>query len=229
MQLRWDATLEQLLKTRRIKPRSEYAPNEPVRIPVTFTNDGSRERRIQVDVLLPQGAQWLGYQGGVNAAPATALDQHYQVTLKPGQTLNDVLTVRLPQTAGTHAVQVTVNDVTNTGQSKIIKTFEPRFLVRDINSRVALLKQHIERWPVVGVNGPKALSTKLKLSLIQTHLATGVDQLAVYEAGNLARILSEMQPTPTHDVEALRYETDELLRALQIKWYLARDGKTPLP
>ena len=229
MQLRWNVTLEQLLKSRRIKPRSEYAPNEPVRIPVTFTNDGSRERRIQVDVLLPQGAQWLGYQGGVNAAPATALDQHYQVTLKPGQTLNDVLTVRLPQTAGTHAVQVTVNDVTNTGQSKIIKTFEPRFLVRDINSRVALLKQHIERWPVVGVNGPKALSTKLKLSLIQTHLATGVDQLAVYEAGNLARILSEMQPTPTHDVEALRYETDELLRALQIKWYLARDGKTPLP
>lgn len=229
MQLRWDSILEQLLKSRTIKPRSEYAPNEPVRIPLNYSNTASSDRKIQVDVKLPTGSTWLGFQGGMNATPSTELEQHYQLTLKANQTLQDVLAIRLPQTSGTHNMQITVNDITNAHQPRRLDQFEVRFLVRDISSRVAVLKQAIGTWRIVGTNGSKTLSAKLKISLIQTHLNTGVDELTVYEAGNLAHILSDMQVTPTQDVVALRYEADELLRALQIKWYLARNGKPPLP
>lgn len=229
MQLRWDSILEQLLRSRTIKPRSEYVPNEPVRIPLNVVNEASLDRKIQVDIKLPAGSTWLGYQGGVKIVPTAELEQHYQVTLKPKQSLQDVLAIRLPQASGTHSVQITVNDITNPNQPRKLEQFEPRFLVRDINSRMALLKQAIDPWKATGVNGVQVMNAKVKLSLIQTHLNTGVDELAVYELGNLAHILSDMQTTPEQNAPAVRYETDELLKALQIKWYLARQGKPPLP
>lgn len=229
LQLHWDSVLNQLLVPRRIAPRSDYAPSEPVSIPMSLQNPSDTDKRIQVDVILPQGSQWLGYQGGVNTSVSNTLDQHYQVTLKPGQTLQDILMVRLPNIAGTHGVKITVSDITDSSQPIKLDQLEARFLVRDIASRVALLKQTIQKWSSVGTNGLQFTNAKVKISLIQTHLSTGVDELAVYEAGNLAHIISDMQPTATQDTVAIRYEVDELLRALQIKWYLARNGKTPLP
>lgn len=229
MQLHWDSILTQLLRSRTIKPRTQYVPNEPVKIPLNFINEANTERRIQVDIKLPIGSTWLGYEGGVNVASSTALDQHYQVTLKPKQSLQDVLAIRLPVASGTHSVQITVNDVTNPAYSKRLEQFEARFLVRDINSRFALIKQTIESWQAKGPNNVKIKNANAKLSLIQTYLNTGNNEMAVYEAGNLARILSDMQPETNLEPVASRYEADELLRALQIKWYLARNGQTPLP
>ncbi len=200
-----------------------------MKIPLNFINEANTERRIQVDIKLPTGSTWLGYEGGVNVASSTALDQHYQVTLKPKQSLQDVLAIRLPVASGTHSVQITVNDVTNPTYSKRLEQFEARFLVRDINSRFALIKQTIESWQAKGPNNVKIKNANAKLSLIQTYLNTGNNEMAVYEAGNLARILSDMQPETNLEPVASRYEADELLRALQIKWYLARNGQTPLP
>lgn len=219
-QLRWDSILSQLLKDRRVKARGEYVPREPVKIPITLNNGSSTPKHITVEVSLPNGADWLGSTGGITKNTT----QHYQITLKPKQSINEVLTVRLPEQAGTHAVKIKISE-----GSKVINQLESRYLVRDIASRIKLLKQHIDPWRVVGTNGTRALVAKTQIGLIQTHLNTKVDELAVYEAANLATTLSKMQETPTHQSTMLRYEADELLKALQIKWYLSRNGNKPLP
>lgn len=219
-QLRWDSILSQLLKDRRTKARGEYVPREPVKIPITLNNGSSTPKQITVEVSLPNGADWLGSTGGITKNTT----QHYQITLKPKQSLNEVLTVRLPEQAGTHAIKIKISE-----GNKVINQLESRYLVRDIASRIKLLKQHIDPWRVVGTNGTLALGAKTQIGLIQTHLNTKVDELAVYEAANLATTLSKMQETPTHQSTMLRYEADELLKALQIKWYLSRNGNKPLP
>lgn len=219
-QLRWDSILSQLLKDRRVKARGEYVPREPVKIPITLNNGSSTPKQITVEVSLPNGADWLGSTGGITKNTT----QHYQITLKPKQSINEVLTVRLPEQAGTHAIKIKISE-----GNKVINQLESRYLVRDIASRIKLLKQHIDPWRVVGTNGTLALGAKTQIGLIQTHLNTKVDELAVYEAANLATTLSKMQETPTHQSTMLRYEADELLKALQIKWYLSRNGNKPLP
>lgn len=219
-QLRWDSILSQLLKDRRTKARGEYVPREPVKIPITLNNGSNTPKQITVEVSLPNGADWLGSTGGITKNTT----QHYQITLKPKQSINEVLTVRLPEQAGTHAIKIKISE-----GNKVINQLESRYLVRDIASRIKLLKQHIDPWRVVGTNGTLALGAKTQIGLIQTHLNTKVDELAVYEAANLATTLSKMQETPTHQSTMLRYEADELLKALQIKWYLSRNGNKPLP
>lgn len=228
-QLHWDSVLEQLLRARTIKARSEYVPNEPVKIPLNLINEANSERRIQVDVKLPTGSTWLGYDGGVNSTPSTDLEQHYQITLQPKQTLQDVLAVRLPATPGTQAIQITVNEVSANNQLRVVSQVEARFLVRDIAGRIALIKQTLSQWQGKGVEKVGIRNALAKVSLIENYLQSANYDYAVTEIGNLSQILAGMQSTTTQDAVALRYETDELLRALQIKWYLARQGKPPLP
>ncbi|ELA09187.1 FG-GAP repeat-containing protein [Moraxella macacae 0408225] len=221
-QLRWHGILSQLLKDRKVKSRAEYTPSEPVKIPITLNNHSNNKKQVTVEVILPNTAQWLSQKddifGFINKT------KRYQITLYPKQSLNELLTIRLPEQAGLHTVKVKITD-----SNKVINQLESRYLVKDIDSRIKVLKQHIGSWRVVGTNGALALSAKIQIGLIQTHLNTKVYELAVYEAANLTAMLSKMQDTPTHNLIKLHNEANELLRALQIKWYLARQGKTPLP
>ncbi|WP_227429393.1 carboxypeptidase regulatory-like domain-containing protein [Psychrobacter sp. I-STPA6b] len=231
-ELRWDNTLKQLLTDKRQVAKADYVPQEVVRIPIRLHNQGQANKRIQVDINLPTGSQWLGYKGGTDDTLAGDDTVHYQVTLKPQQQLNDVITVRLPKASGTHAIRITVLDINNQSNQQsghILAQKESRYLVRGIDSRIQLLQQHIQPWRVFGIDGYLALNAKTQINLINTHYHNGAKQLTVYEAARLGNTLSSMQSLPDRDIQAIRLEVDELLRALQIDWYIERDGYIPPP
>lgn len=229
-ELHWDTILTQLLQPRRQSPKLDYVPQEVVRTPIQFANTGSKDRKVFVKVDLPSGSQWLGYNGGTDNITKNDDTVNYQITVKAGQTINDVLSLRLPTTSGTHPLRVTVSDVTSgTQNAPELEQMQMRYLVRDIDARVHLINNTIQSWNVLGTNGFHKLNAKTKIGLIHTHRKTGVRQLAVYEAANLATVISLMQEKDnSKELEQLRYEIDELLRALQIDWYMDRDGYIPL-
>ncbi|MGP5064559.1 carboxypeptidase regulatory-like domain-containing protein [Psychrobacter celer] len=229
-ELHWDNILTQTLLSRRQNPKLDYVPSEVVRTPIKLANTGSKERKIFVKVDLPSGSQWLGYNGGTDNVTKNDDTINYQITVKAGQTINDVLTLRLPAASGTHPLRVTVSDVTSGAQNAPeLEQIQVRYLVRDIDARINLINNTIQSWNVLETNGFHKLNAKTKMSLIYTHRKTGVRQLAVYEAANLATVISIMQEKDnSKELEQLRYEIDELLRALQIDWYMERDGYIPL-
>lgn len=231
---RWDAALTQLLKPRAIKP-SNYLPLEPVRIPVVINNQGSQQKTATVTIEMPQGSMWLDDKGGTSLADAVELQpthiqgtHSYQVTLAAKTQHSDLLTLRLPKAAGTHGVRITVT-TDNNGNSKTLDQKELRYVVRGVNERIKLLKSTISGWSVFGKNGFQVLNLKTQLGLIQSHYHNGNLELAVYEAARMGTTFSEMQATDDRDINALRLEGDELLRALQMQWYQSRNNTAPTP
>lgn len=122
-------------------------PGEVIRLPVEFTNTGSSDRRVLVTVELPSGSQWLGYNGGVDNVVKADQTINYQLTIKPDQSIKDVLSVRLPRLAGTHPIRLSILDTTD-GSSKgvAVEEYEARYLVRDIDSRIELIQNRIDDW-----------------------------------------------------------------------------------
>lgn len=231
---RWDAALTQLLKPRAIKP-SNYLPLEPVRIPVVINNQGSQQKTATVTIEMPQGSMWLDDKGGTSLADAVELQpthiqgtHSYQVTLAAKTQHSDLLTLRLPKAAGTHGVRITVT-TDNNGNSKTLDQKELRYVVRGVNERIKLLKSTVSGWSVFGKNGLQVLNLKTQLGLIQSHYHNGNLELAVYEAARMGTTFSEMQTTNDRDINALRLEGDELLRALQMQWYQSRNNTAPTP
>lgn len=228
-ELHWDSVLTQILRSRRQTPKLDYVSGEVVRLPVDFANSSSKDRHILVKVDMPLGSRWLGYNGGVDDVSKDDQVMNYQITVKAGQTLNDVLTIRLPTSAGTHPVRLSVSDVTNgTDNAVSLKQFETRYLVRDVHSRIKLLHDSMHHWRLWSPNGHLKLKAKAQIALIYKHHRIGLRHLAVYEAARLGDTLSLLQKRDdSKELEQLRYESDELLRALQIDWYIARRGYIP--
>lgn len=228
-ELHWDNVLTQLLNSRRQIVKTDYVPNEVVRLPVDIENTSNKDRHILVKVDLPAGSQWLGYNGGMDDVVKDNDTVNYQITVTAGQSIHDVLTIRLPQNSGTHPVRLTVSDVTNgSNNSVLLEEFETRYLVRDIESRIQILHDTIHQWSLWSRNGKLKIHAKAQLGLVYKHHKIGLHHLAVYEAARLGETLSRLQEDDTSsELEQLRYELDELLRALQIELYLSRNQYDP--
>lgn len=228
-ELHWDNVLTQLLNSRRQIVKTDYVPNEVVRLPVDIENTSNKDRHILVKVDLPAGSQWLGYNGGMDDLVKDSDTVNYQITVTAGQSIHDVLTIRLPQNSGTHPVRLTVSDVTNgSNNSVLLEEFETRYLVRDIESRIQILHDTIHQWSLWSRNGKLKIHAKAQLGLVYKHHKIGLHHLAVYEAARLGETLSRLQEDDTSsELEQLRYELDELLRALQIELYLSRNQYDP--
>lgn len=228
-ELHWDSVLTQLLNSRRQIVKTDYVPNEVVRLPVDIENTSNKDRHILVKVDLPVGSQWLGYNGGMDDLVKDSDTVNYQITVTAGQSIHDVLTIRLPQNSGTHPVRLTVSDVTNgSNNSVLLEEFETRYLVRDIESRIQILHDTIHQWSLWSRNGKLKIHAKAQLGLVYKHHKIGLHHLAVYEAARLGETLSRLQEDDTSsELEQLRYELDELLRALQIELYLSRNQYDP--
>lgn len=234
-ELRWDGALKQLLTPRRNNALS-YAPLEPVRIPVMVDNKSNQTKTVTVSIDLPQGSMWLDTQGGVDLADAVPLNSNhiqgaysYQLAVPANSQHTDLLTLRLPQQAGTHGVRVTITTEKN-GVSKTLNQKELRYVVRGVSERLNLLQSHLDGFSVFGTDGYLVLNLKMQLALIKEHIKNGVYELAVYESARMGTTFSQMQnPSQGQDTKALRLELDELLRALQMQWYVSRHNMPPVP
>lgn len=228
-ELRWDGVLTQLLKPRELKP-TDFLPLEPTRIPVVIDNKGNQERKVKVTVELPQGSKWLDNNAGIDAVNVNdASIQTYEMNIPANSQSKQLITLRLPGNTGAHGVRITIT--TNQGsQDKVVAAKEMRYLVRSVDERINLLKTQIDDFNVWSAEGYLVLNLKTQMNLIRKHYRNGYYELAVYEAARMGTTFSQMpENAQNKDIKALRLESNELLRALQMKWYMTREGVTPLP
>ncbi|WP_201599170.1 hypothetical protein, partial [Psychrobacter vallis] len=228
-ELHWDNVLTQLLKTRRQTPKLDYVPNQVVRLPINLENTGGKPRNLLVEVDIPSGSQWLGYKGGIDDVTKGDDKVNYQITVKAGQSIHDVLTIRLPIDAGTHPIRVSVSDITKgSNNAVLLDQFESRYLVRNIESRIELLRSTMDNLQLQKQHHSLSKKAGNQINLIDKYYKKGIGRLSVYEAARLGNTLSLLQKeNDSKELEQLRYESDELLRALQINWYVYRGGYVP--
>lgn len=235
-QKRWDYALTELLAPRQRVERSSYVPSEPVHVPVTLENQSSQARTLQIDIELPSGARWLGRQGGTQTIPASAQTQSkisYQLTIPANSKVTEMVALRLPAQGGTSVVRTTVSGVSGIGTvttTTQLAQQENRFLVRTLDERFNLFKQTIKSWN--SSNGASWLElTKLKtdLLLLDTYYSHGHWELAILQAGHISDDLAAMRSAKDSRIGANRIELDELLRGMEISWYLQRNGQRITP
>lgn len=223
-ELHWDSILKKILSSRRQTVKADYVPHEVIRLPIGFENTSSTDKRILISVDMPTGSQWLGYKGGVDGVIKEDKSVNYQITLKADQAISDVITIRLPSTAGAHPVRLTVSDVTNgSTNARVIEQFESRYLVRDIEGRLDLIQEYINHWRTNTKNKEGNANIETKLKIIKMHRNNNNHRLVIQEVAGLGDTLSRLQIRDNSpELRQLRFELDELLRGLQIEWYLAR-------
>jgi hypothetical protein len=233
-QQRWDQVLADFSRPRRSTAKIAYAPAEPIRIPVRLNNQSNSSRIIKVVVDLPSGSTWLGHMGGLTTTQNGQIEQQtsatqvsFTVTLAAQAKQTELLTLRLPKTAGTAVVRTSLYPVQNGVAGVALAQQESRFIIRSIDEHLNLLNQTIGRWNSIGTNGVAVTLLKVKLKLIETHLKLGLTELALDETSRMGNTLASMTTTPTQDIMKVRLETDELMKALEIKWYLECADKKP--
>jgi hypothetical protein len=235
-QKRWDYALNELLAPRQRIARSSYVPHEPVHVPVVLENQSTQERTVQIDVELPSGALWLGRQGGTQTIPASAQTQStvsYQLKLPANSKVTEMVALRLPANAGTHAIRTTISSVTGIGSvtsTTELAQQENRYLVRTLDQRFSLLKQSINGWNSSnGANFLELIKIKADLLLLDTYYHLGQWELAILQAGVVSDDLAAMRSAKDSRITANRIELDEFLRGLQIRWYIQRNGQQLTP
>lgn len=198
-QKRWDAALTELLAPRQSVARSSYVPNEPVHIPLTLDNQSSQPRTVQLEVELPSGAQWLGLDA-----------------------------LRLPAGSGTHVVRTSVLSIASgTIIPQALAQQENRYMVRTLDERFNLLKQSINNWnSSAGASWLELTALKTHFLLLDQYYRLGQWELALLQAGHISDDLAAMRSTQDSKITANRIELDELMRGLQIRWYLQRKSTT---
>lgn len=226
-QQRWDQVLKDLSRPRRSAQRSSYVPAEVVRIPITLDNPSSSNHTVTVVVDLPTGSTWHSAEGGLdtlqNGQPrsGSAVQQvRFNVTIPAQTTRSKQLTLRLPKTAGTAVVRTRVYSEQNGTTGGVLAQQESRFVVRSIEERLALIKQTINQWRILGADGAQVTLLKVKVGLVEKHLRLGLLELAIDETTIMGATLASMSQTANPQVRSTRLETGELLKALEIKWYL---------
>lgn len=231
-QQRWDQVLKDFSRPRRSAVRSSYVPAEVVRIPVTLNNQSSSSRTLTVVVDLPAGSTWQSAEGGLDALQngqpslGSAVQQvRFNVTIPAQTTRTKQLTLRLPKTAGTAVVRTRVYSEQNGTTSSLLAQQESRFVVRSIEERLALIKQTINQWRILGADGVQVTLLKVKVGLVEKHLRLGLIELAIDETAIMGATLALMSQTANPQVRSTRLETGELLKALEMKWYLDNPDK----
>lgn len=234
-QLRWDGVLTQLLQPRR-KQVLTHLPLEPVRVPVAINNKSSKAKEFVISIDLPAGAVWLDNQGGVQIADAVIPNARhiqgnhsYSVTVPAKTTVTQLPTFRLPNLAGAHSLTITVSAKKQNGDLKLLAKQENRYNVMSLSDQINSLQSSINGWSIFGKDGFQVLNLKVQMGLIKSHLKSGAYELAVYEAARMSTTFSEMKQTDTRDIHSLRIQGDELLRALQMQWYVRRNNTYPAP
>lgn len=232
-QQRWDQVLQDFSRPRRSAPRTVYVPAEVVRIPVYLNNQSSSPRSLNVVVDLPNGSVWQGQRGGLdtlqNGQPSTgstSAQVSFTVTIPANTSQTQQLTLRLPKQTGTAVVRTRIYSSDAQGASTgLLAEQESRFAVRSIDERLALLKQTIHGWRILGADGLHVVQLKVKLALIEKHLRLGLLDLAVVETAHLAATLAQMNGSSNPQIRSTRLEAGELLKAIEIKWYLEDPDK----
>lgn len=233
-QKRWDAALTELLTPRQSVARSSYVPNEPVHIPLTLDNQSSQPRTVQLEVELPSGAQWLGREGGTQNVPASSQTQAkvtYQISLPANSKFSEVVALRLPAASGSHVVRTSVLAVVGGNvMPQALAQQENRYVVRTLDERLALLNQSMNNWnSSAGASWIELKKARAGMVLVDKFYRFGQLELAIKQAGELSDDLAAMRSAQDSRITANRIELDELMRGLQIRWYLQRNGQRPSP
>jgi hypothetical protein len=212
----WQELLKQTLAATQIDTtqRSSYVPAELITLPLTLNNQGPATP-ITIQVELPAGAVWLG-TGTPNSSNRVIINQ----TLTANTTQTIPLPLRLPTTAGTQGVRLSVYNGTLTSPitATAIATQQLNYSVVDIATRLSSVRSAVNGWSIFSLDAAPIIAAQTQMNIAQLNINSGHDDIAIAALAEAGEQMAQM--THTANSAATRQALDDLMRAVQYRWYL---------
>jgi hypothetical protein len=212
----WQELLKQTLAATQVDTtqRTSYVPSELITLPLTLNNQGPATP-VTILVELPAGAVWQG-TGTPDASNRVVINQ----TLTANATQTIPLPLRLPTTTATHGVRLSVYNGTLSSPitASTIATQQLNYNVVDLATRLSSVRSAVNGWSVFSLDGGYIVAAQTQMNIAQLKLSLGFDDLAIAALAEAGEQMSQM--THTSNSAATRQALDELMRAVQYRWYL---------